>query len=228
MESMQHEQMGAAEGPPAQDQSKAQRLVGKAQEQVGGRVSASAAQLKGQASGVVGNFAEAIRQVGQQYREQNRGLVGDLAERGAQEAQRLAEYLERTDVDDLVRQLEGVARRRPAAFYGGAFALGLAGARFLKSSRRQRDTQLGRGAGAEGSALAGAGLGAFGDSSGASGGAFAADRDVTARQPLTQEGAAGRRAGGADAPPPLADVDALREPRIGAPIPPAPGADRLR
>ena len=40
----------------------------------------------------------------------------------------------------MVTQVEQYARRQPAIFLGGAFALGLLGARFLKSSNPQTAT----------------------------------------------------------------------------------------
>ena len=51
--------------------------------------------------------------------------------------QRTADYLERTDVRDMVSHTEQFARRQPVLFIGAAFTLGLAAARFLKSSQRQ-------------------------------------------------------------------------------------------
>ena len=49
---------------------------------------------------------------------------------------RAADYLERTDVREMVRHTEAFARRQPLLFLGGALALGLTAARFLKSSQR--------------------------------------------------------------------------------------------
>jgi hypothetical protein len=203
---------GASGGTVGQAKEKAQQLVGQGKEQVTRRFGASAAQLKGQASGALGNFAEAMRQAGQQFREQDRGIVGGYAERAAEQAKRLSEHLQRTEVDELVKQLEGVARRAPAAFLGGAFAVGVVGARFLKSSRRRRSERLDR------ERAAGAGLGA----AGASSGAYAADVDVTGRQPITREGASPTIGG--DAFPPAARESGL-DPLLA---PPTSADDRLR
>jgi len=49
--------------------------------------------------------------------------------------ERAARYVESTNIDRALSDLESVARRKPAWFFGGAFALGLFGARFLKSHR---------------------------------------------------------------------------------------------
>lgn len=54
--------------------------------------------------------------------------------------QRAADYLERTDPREMMSQTERFARNQPALFLGGAFALGLLAARFLKSSRDEQST----------------------------------------------------------------------------------------
>lgn len=53
--------------------------------------------------------------------------------------QRAADYLENTDTREMVRHSERFARSQPALFLGGAFALGILAARFLKSSRDEQD-----------------------------------------------------------------------------------------
>src|SRR5690606_33979901 len=49
----------------------------------------------------------------------------------------LASFLDNQDVAELVDNAEDLARRQPAVFVGGAFALGVLGGRFLRSSRRE-------------------------------------------------------------------------------------------
>jgi hypothetical protein len=84
------------------------------------------------------SVADAIRQVGQSLREQEQGGITQYAaeygERAAEQIERLTDYLRERDVNQLVGEVEDFARRQPALFIGGAFLLGLAGARFLKSS----------------------------------------------------------------------------------------------
>jgi len=55
-----------------------------------------------------------------------------------------ADYVQQTDVRQMADRVESFARREPAIFLGGAFALGLLGARFLKSSRRSDEDQWDR------------------------------------------------------------------------------------
>lgn len=51
------------------------------------------------------------------------------------QVQRAADYLENTDVREVVTDVERFARRQPALFLGGAFMVGLLAARVLKASR---------------------------------------------------------------------------------------------
>jgi hypothetical protein len=65
--------------------------------------------------------------------------LGQLAPYGEQLqywTQGLSDYLKNANAGDLLRDAESLARRQPALFLGGAFALGLIAARFLKSSSR--------------------------------------------------------------------------------------------
>lgn len=51
-------------------------------------------------------------------------------------AENAAQYLRNKSPRELKDDLDGFARQRPAWFLGGAFVLGLLGARFLKSSEQ--------------------------------------------------------------------------------------------
>ncbi len=56
------------------------------------------------------------------------------AEAAAGKVEDVARYFENADLKTVARDVESFARRNPAVFVGGAFALGLLAARFLKSS----------------------------------------------------------------------------------------------
>lgn len=55
------------------------------------------------------------------------------------QVERLARYLHDRDVRQVVSDVEDLARRSPGMFLGGAFVIGLAASRFLKSSRPAPD-----------------------------------------------------------------------------------------
>ncbi len=73
---------------------------------------------------------------GQQLRDRNQQNVSRYVDQLANKVERAASYLQNTDITEIVDRTEDFARRRPAVFLGGAFVLGLIGARFLKSSKR--------------------------------------------------------------------------------------------
>ena len=161
---------GGAHGAVDQAKEKAQQLAGQAREQAGERLETGLHRGKTRAAESLGGVAQSLLQSGQQLRDQHQG-AGRYVEQAAQRMQQLSDYLQRTDVDDIIDGVESTARRQPALFLGAAFAVGLIGARFLKSSRRaQRHTALTR---YEGDAFSGAGAygrGAYaGGASGSSG-----------------------------------------------------------
>jgi hypothetical protein len=61
------------------------------------------------------------------------GLTARYGDSLAQQVEQVSHYLEQKDLRELVRDVEVFARRNPAVFIGGAFALGMLAARFLKS-----------------------------------------------------------------------------------------------
>jgi hypothetical protein len=124
----------------------AQRAAGQAKEQVEGTL----ATQKDRAAEGLGSVAQALRQTG----ENLEGGSGTYLNRAADQIERLSGYLGARDIRDLVGQVESFARREPVLFLGGAFALGLLGARFLKASGRQMasgDEMAGYGDAMEGS-----------------------------------------------------------------------------
>jgi len=81
--------------------------------------------------------AHAVRQVGQQLREQEQPTVAQYADKSAQQIERFSGYLRDKDMDQIVRETEAYARRQPTVFLGSALGLGFLLARFLKSSSRR-------------------------------------------------------------------------------------------
>jgi hypothetical protein len=89
---------------------------------------------KHRASHNLSAVSDALEQAGHSMRQQNLGLAGNAMDQAAGQLDRLAGYLHDNDVNDIVRDVETLGRRNPGLFLGGAFALGLLAARFLKSS----------------------------------------------------------------------------------------------
>jgi hypothetical protein len=84
--------------------------------------------------------ASHLHQVGDTLRSDDR-MASELAERASRGIEGVASYVANTDVRGLVRDTEQFARRQSALFFGGAFVLGLALGRFLKSSPEHGTSQ---------------------------------------------------------------------------------------
>lgn len=87
----------------------------------------------------IGNVAQAVRQSTHQLREQEHDTLAGYVEQAADQIDRFARQLRDKDMTELLDDAQRLARRQPAVFVGSAFALGLLGARFVKSSTRHHD-----------------------------------------------------------------------------------------
>ena len=122
--------------------AQAQQSTSQAAGQVAGRVQRQAASgfdaQKANLVGGLGSLAEEIRQMGENLRISEQGGVVQLAaeygDSAADQIERLSNYLSERDMNELFGEVENFARRNATYFVGGAFLVGLLGARFLKSS----------------------------------------------------------------------------------------------
>jgi len=90
---------------------------------------------KARAADEIRRVADALRQTGEKLRGDDAGgAVGGYIDSAAGQVDRLSSYVRSTSMRDMVDNVERFARRQPTLFVGGAFVLGLLGARFLKSS----------------------------------------------------------------------------------------------
>ena len=89
---------------------------------------------KNRATDGLGSISQAVRQSTHQLRDQEHDVVAHYVEQAADQIDRFSQQLRNKDVGDLMQDVQRMARRRPALFISGAFAVGLIGARFFKSS----------------------------------------------------------------------------------------------
>lgn len=101
------------------------RAVERVQERFADQVSRATGQLE--------SVASSLRTAGEQMPDEG---IGRYMVQAATQVDNLASFLNNREVSDLVDEVEAFARRQPAVFLGGAFALGVLGARFLRSSRQ--------------------------------------------------------------------------------------------
>ena len=82
--------------------------------------------------------ADQLNDVANALRKTSADLEGKPAarymEKAADQVDRISHYLRDANIRDVRKNVESFARREPLLYLGGAFAIGLLGARFLKSS----------------------------------------------------------------------------------------------
>jgi len=117
------------------DTNQAKQKLADAASNAGEKVASSIDSQKDRAAQGLGGVAQALRQASDQLRsEQQAPLLHEYVASAANQVERLSGYLRSTDTREMDRGLERFARQQPALFVGGAFMLGLLGARFLKTS----------------------------------------------------------------------------------------------
>lgn len=89
---------------------------------------------KARATDGLGSIAQAVRQSTQPLREHKQDVIAEYVEKAADGIERFSTRLRERDVKDLMNDVQQFARRQPALIIGAAFAVGLIGARLLKSS----------------------------------------------------------------------------------------------
>jgi hypothetical protein len=127
-----------------QAKQQGQQIAQQARQQAGDLANRGTEQVKSQlanqkheASQRMVPIQSALRETGQQLRKQGQGSVAGYADQAADQVERFSGYLRETEVDEIVAEARGFARRRPAVFLGGAVALGFLATRFLKSTSQE-------------------------------------------------------------------------------------------
>lgn len=120
----------------------AQQKVGEVVDQAKQTVTSQVASRKDRAAESLMTVAQAIRQTGQDLHGRDQGAIAGYADTAAERVERLSRFLQERDVNQIVGEVEYYARRNPALFLGAAFALGVAAARFLKSSSQSRGESM--------------------------------------------------------------------------------------
>jgi hypothetical protein len=151
MESSQQQNQEAGQAQQVADQARekvgeaaeqaketAQSVAGQAQERVRQQVD----QRSTEAGERVGGTAADIRSVGEELRNQGKEGPAKIADQAADRIERAGSYLRDSDSDRLLNDLEDFGRRRPWAVFAGAAVAGIAAARFLKASSRERYSRL--------------------------------------------------------------------------------------
>ena len=91
-----------------------------------------------QAASGISHVAESIRRLSLDM-QVDQPQIASVAETAADQAERVATYLQQTDAREIMSKVEDVARRQPLIFLGGAFLLGVAASRFIKAAAGSSD-----------------------------------------------------------------------------------------
>jgi hypothetical protein len=126
-------------------QEKAREVAGQAQDkareaagQARGRMSQEVDRRSTQAGEQVTSNAGDARSVAEELRKQGKDTPARYVDQAADRAERLGGYLQESDGDRILRDVEDFARRNPWAVAAGGLVLGFAASRMLKASSGER------------------------------------------------------------------------------------------
>jgi hypothetical protein len=117
-----------------QAREQATEFFGYAQEKVVGSLN----EQKERGVDELSSLVQAVRQTGQQLRNQQNEGMAHYIDQAAEKMDRMVHYVDSRNVSELIEEAESFSRRHPEAFLGGAFLLGIMAGRFMKSSRAPR------------------------------------------------------------------------------------------
>lgn len=108
-------------------------IVAQVQQRAGSQIN----RQKEAAADQVSQVAESVRRIRETLSEQENGLAryaADYSDMAANRLEQLSNYIREKDPKQLLGDVQNFGRRRPALLVGGAFLLGFAGARLIKSA----------------------------------------------------------------------------------------------
>jgi len=132
----------AAEGPADRAREQAQSLADQARARTREQVDRGSRELGTRASSV----AEDLRSVAEHLRSQGKGGPAGVVEQAAARVAGVGGYLQETDGDRILHDVEALGRRRPWTAIVGGLAAGVAASRLLKASSTDRYRSAGHGA----------------------------------------------------------------------------------
>lgn len=118
-------------------QEKAHEVASKAQEGVRQQIDDRSTQ----AGERVTSTARDLRSVGEELRKQGKETPAKLADRAAEQTEKVGSYLKENGPDRMLEDAEDFGRQRPWAVLAGGLAVGVLAARFLKASSGSRYRQ---------------------------------------------------------------------------------------
>lgn len=140
----QGREQGAAQGGTGEKAGgqdllqQAKQTTGEIVNQVQQRAGSQISQQKESAASDLSTVVDAVRKFGESLSNEGSGPIARYAaqygDKAADKLERLTTYIREQDPKQLLDDVQNFGRRRPAWLLGGAFILGFAGARLIKSS----------------------------------------------------------------------------------------------
>jgi hypothetical protein len=134
-----------AQDKTAEAQERVQEAAGEAGEKVQEAAGTAQEKLRDQldqrstkAGETVTDTAQDLRSVGEELRKQGKDAPARIADKAAEQAERVGSYLKQADGDKMLSDVEDLGRRQPLALLAGGLAVGIAAARVLKASSHGR------------------------------------------------------------------------------------------
>ena len=104
--------------------------------QVSEQAKTTVASRLGEVAQELGSVAYAVRQTSEELGAQDQAGIARYGTRIADQIESVSSYLNERGVEDVLMDVESLARRQPALFLGGSLMLGILVGRFLRSSQR--------------------------------------------------------------------------------------------
>ena len=125
---------GGASGATEQAKEKAQE----AKEQATSQLRTQVDQRSTETGQKISTQASDMRTVAEKLREEGKDGPAKAAEQVAERVEKVGSYLEQSDADRILSDVEGYARQNPWAVVAGGIAAGFVASRFLRASSDKR------------------------------------------------------------------------------------------
>ena len=129
-----HQQAGGEQNLLQHAKEAGGEIVSKVQDRAGSQIN----RQKESAAAEISHVANAVRKIRESLPAEESGALArfaaDYGDKAANSLEQLSNYIREQDPKQLLNDVQNFGRRRPALLLGGAFLLGFAGARLIKSS----------------------------------------------------------------------------------------------
>ncbi len=130
--------VGQAQEKAGEVVDQARQKADEARQQASSAVRTQVDQRSSQAGEQVRSTANNLRTVGKELRNQGQEGPAKLADQVAERAESLGDYLQSSDADRILADVEEFARKQPWVVMAGGLAVGFIASRFLKASSVNR------------------------------------------------------------------------------------------